>query len=394
MTSRIHRISIAAGLLAACLLPAASAQAPAPAFPSAELRAASKSLDAAVHAWLADGSAARRDGYTYSMDVAPLMLYAARTRDEALYRKLMNAAQGLIVTGADASTNGYVLWRRRAGQDPEVTGATEALWMARALWAGASAFGREQDRQLATQVLAGYARHAQESGGTWRVRRYFSFASRSFADLSLVSNYDADFLAETEGKVDAAPWSGFGRRVYAMLEQAVSPAGLAYPVIQAADPAIYRGLKVNAYAPNGALVLEDACAGAEGALRGRPELGRNLLKFTDHYERRDDAGRLYAYYRHADGKPIGKRPLSSVGYACLVRLAAAMNDRARLADFDMVLRGDMRVVAQQPGDTPLMMAGPLLLAAQASGVIGAPAPAQAVQADPAVQGIRVINSRQ
>lgn len=391
MMLRIHRVTIAAGLLAASLAPALPAQQPAAGFPSAELRTASKSLDAAVHAWLAGGSAARRDGYVYTMDVAPLMLYAARTRDEALYRKLLPAAQSLVVAGGDSGTDGYVLWRKRAGQDPEVTGSTEALWLARALWSGASAFGREQDRALATQILSGYARHAQESGGTWRVRRYFSFASRSFADLSLVSNYDADFLAETESKVDSAPWSGFGRRSYAMLEQAVSPSGLAYPVIQPADPSVYRGLKVNAYAPNGAVVLEDACAAAEGALRGRPELARNVLKFTEHYERRDDAGRLYAYYRHADGKPIGKRPLSSIGYACLVRVAAALNDRAKLADFDMVLRGDMRAVAQQPGDTPLMVAGPLLLAAQASGALGAPAPQQAVQVTPAIQ---VINSRQ
>lgn len=391
MMLRIHRVTIAAGLLAAALAPALPAQQPAASFPSAELRTASKSLDAAVHAWLAGGSAARRDGYVYTMDVAPLMLYAARTRDESLYRKLLPAAQSLVVAGGEAGTDGYVLWRKKAGQDPEVTGSTEALWLARALWSGASAFGREQDRTLATQILSGYARHAQESGGAWRVRRYFSFASRSFADLSLVSNYDPDFLAETESKVESAAWSGFGRRSYAMLEQAVSPSGLAYPVIQPADPAVYRGLKVNAYAPNGAVVLEDACVAAEGALRGRPELARNVLKFTEHYERRDDAGRLYAYYRHADGKPIGKRPLSSVGYACLVRLAAATNDRAKLADFDMVLRGDMRAVAQQPGDTPLMVAGPLLLAAQASGALGAPAQQQAAQAAPAIQ---VINSRQ
>jgi hypothetical protein len=377
MTHDIRRILIALCVLAAW--PAAAQQAPE--FPSAELRAASKSLDAAVHAWLGNGSAARRDGYVYGMDVAPLMLYAARARDEALYRKLLPAAQGLIVSGTDAGTNGYVLWRARAGQAPEVTGATEALWMARALWTGAGAFGRESDRTAAAQILAGYARHAQEAGG-WRVRRYFSFASRSFADLSMLSNYDADFLVETEGKVASAPWSGYGRRIYAMLDQAVSPAGLAYPVIQPADPAVYPGLKVNAYAPNGALVLEDACAGAEGALRGRPELARNVLKFTEHYERRDETGRLYAYYRHADGKPLGKRPLSSIGYACLARVAAALNDRARLADLDMVLRGDMRVLAQQPGETPLMLAGPLLLAAQAAGALGAPVttPQQAAQA--------------
>jgi hypothetical protein len=139
---------------------------------------------------------------------------------------------------------------------------------------------------------------------------------------------------------------------------------------------VYPGLKVNAYAPNGALVLEDACAAAEGSLRQRPELGRNLMKFTAHYERRDDAGRLYAYYRHRDGKPVGKRPLSSIGYACLVRVAAALNDRERLMDYDMVLTGDIRALAQQPGETPLMLAGPLLLAAQAGGALGTPVKAQ------------------
>jgi len=125
-------------------------------------------------------------------------------------------------------------------------------------------------------------------------------------------------------------------------------------------------------------------------VRQRPELAKNLLKFTEHYERRDDTGRLYAYYRHADGKPIGKRPLSSVGYACLVRVAAALEDRARLMDFDMVLTGDIRALAQQPGETPLMLAGPLLLAAQAAGALGTPA---AVQSAQTVPGIKVINSR-
>jgi hypothetical protein len=157
-----------------------------------------------------------------------------------------------------------------------------------------------------------------------------------------------------------------------VLDQAVSPAGLAYPVIQPAEAAVYPGLKLGAYAPNGALVLEDACAAAEGTLRGRPELGRNVLKFTENYERRDDTGRMYAYYRLADGKPMGKRMLSSTGYACLVRVAAALNDRARLADFDMALRGDIHALAQNPGETPLMVAGPLLLAAQAAGAISAP----------------------
>ena len=389
MKHSIRRFALAAGVVAGLLPGLASAQPPAAEFPSNELRAVSRSLDAAVDAWVARG-VARRDGYVYGMDVAPLLLYAARTRDAALYGRLLPAAQSLVVTGGDASTNGYVLWRKRAGEAPEVTGATESLWMARALWAGASAFGREQDRSLASQILAGYARHAQETGGAWRVRRYFSFASRSFADLSLVSNYDADFLQETESRVDSAPWSGFGRRSYAVLEQAVSPTGLAYPVIQPADAAVYPGLKVNAYAPNGALVLEDACAAAEGAVRQRPELAKNLLKFTEHYERRDDAGRLYAYYRHADGKPIGKRPLSSVGYACLVRVAAALEDRARLMDFDMVLTGDIRALVQQPGETPLMLAGPLLLAAQAAGALGTPAAVQSAQTVPSIQ---VINSR-
>lgn len=389
MKHSIRRFALAAGVVAGLLPALAAAQLPPAEFPSNELRAVSRSLDAAVDAWVARG-VARRDGYVYGMDVAPLLLYAARTRDAALYGRLLPAAQGLVVTGGDPSTNGYVLWRKRAGEAPEVTGATEALWMARALWAGASAFGREQDRVLASHVLAGYARHAQETGGSWRVRRYFSFASRSFADLSLLSNYDADFLQETETKVDAAPWSGFGRRSYAVLEQAVSPTGLAYPVIQPADAAVYPGLKVSAYAPNGALVLEDACAAAEGTLRQRPELAKNLLKFTEHYERRDDAGRLYAYYRHADGKPIGRRPLSSVGYACLVRVAAALEDRARLMDFDMVLTGDIRALAQQPGETPLLLAGPLLLAAQAAGAL---APAAAVQSARTIPSVHVINPR-
>jgi hypothetical protein len=63
-----------------------------------------------------------------------------------------------------------------------------------------------------------------------------------------------------------------------------------------------------------------------------------------------------------------------------VRVAAALNDRPRLVDFDMVLRGDIRALAQMPGETPLMLAGPLLLAAQAAGALGAAPPTQAATA--------------
>jgi hypothetical protein len=355
--------------------PAAAAAPAAPAAPpgpppvdDATLKATAQHLDAEMRRWLERG-AARADGYVYGMDVAPLLLYAAQRGDAALYERLLAAAKPLIVAGDDADTQGFVLWRHKDGEPAEVSGATESLWMARALWAGSRSLKRADDRALALKIVDGYARHAvgQEP---WMVRKYYAFGTKSYAGLSVLPNYFPDFVEEAEG-AGAAKGRGLARKSYALLQRAVTPSRLLVPMIQPELEAVLPGIGVTMYAPNGLVSLEDSCSAAEGSLRGVPALAKQVLEFAGKTERRDANGRLLAYYHRKDGRPLGAAVLSSTGYACLARLAAATKDRARLPSLRAALAGDMQALADAPQQqpAPLYAAGPLLLAAKALGAL-------------------------
>jgi hypothetical protein len=343
---------------------AAAAGTTAPPVPdAAALKDAAQRLDAAVRRWLTERGAARADGYVYGMDIAPLLLYAAQRRDAALYGQLLDAARPLVVEGEDAATRGFVLWRHKAGEAPEVSGATEALWLARALWAGHRLLKRAEDRELALRVLDGYARHAGTEGDTWMVRKYYAFGTKSYASLSVLPNYAPDFLGEAE--TFASPKvRGVARRSYTLLQRAVTPSKLLAPLVQPAINDVLPGVGVSLYAPNGIVVLEDSCGAAESAARGMPPLARNVLDFAAKAEHRDANGRLFAYYHRKDGRPVGTTVLSSTGYACLARLASAAKDRKTLDGLKAAFVGDLLALAEGTDQAaPLYAAGPLLLAA-------------------------------
>lgn len=338
--------------------------------PDAAFREAAARLDAEMRRWLGAEGPQRRDGFLYGLDVGPLLLYAAQRGDQALYQQLLPFAQQLVMNEAsDPYTRGFVLWRRRNGQPPEVSGSAEALWLARALWAGAAAFGREQDRALALSVMDGYARHAFELQGYWLVRKYFAFEGRSFASLSSLLSYHPDFLALLEREAPRDAWRGFAERSTAMLERARTAHGLLKTVIQPEIAATYPDLDVLAYAPDGISALLDSCLGAEGALYGRPALAAALLDFARDGDHTVRTGRLYAYFRIRDGAPVGIAELSSAGYACLGRLAAGLDDRGAFEDFTPWLLLAMRDITRVPSAqvAPLYDGGQLLLAAYAAG---------------------------
>jgi hypothetical protein len=331
-------------------------------------RAAARRLDGEVRRWLEDG-VARADGYTYAMDVAPLLLYAALRRDAALYARLHEAALPLVVNGDDA-TAGFVLWRTKSGAEPEVSGSAEALWLARALWAGHRLLRRPDDRGLALRVVDGYSRHARGEQSAWHVAKYYAFGTESLASLSLLPSYHPDFLEEAEPFAGGAA-RGMARRSYALLQRAVTPSRLLVPLIQPSLNDVLPGIGVNLYAPNGLVALEDSCAAAEGAARGVPQLAKNVLAFAADGSRRDANGRLYAYFHRRDGRPLGEQVLSSTGYACLARIAAAQKDTKSLPALKAALLGDMQVLADTPqqSNAPLYGAGPMLLAAEALGAL-------------------------
>lgn len=331
-----------------------------------ELAAAAKALDAEARAWLAKSAPARRDGYVYSLDVATLLLYAARRGDAELYQKLLPSAQALVLQDPDDPyTNGFVLVRTKAGVKPDVTGSAEALWLARALWAGAGAFGRSEDRALARAILDGYTKHTYVLQGVWLARRSFDFGSRSFASLSALPAYQPDFLAQAERSDGRSAWRGFAERSYGLLERTATPSGLLYPVIQPEVGATFPGAGLDVYAPNGLAPLEDSCLGAEGAVGGMPKLATSLLDFS--VQRAAKGARLRAFYSVDDGSAAGDAPLSSSGTACLSRLASALGHGEALAVLDPRLTAELQAAAGAKARAQLASAGPLLLAAQARG---------------------------
>jgi len=340
-----------------------------------EYRAAAVKLDEELRRLLRTDGLQRRDGFLYGRDVAPMLLYAAQRQDQTLYLQLLPLARRLIIEDpADPFARGFVLWRRKPGAPLEITGATETLWMARALWAGAGAFNRADDRALALTVMEGYARHAYELAGSWLVRKYFAFDGRTFAGLSAIANYHPDFMADVEQQHPRAEWRGFGERSYAMLERARTPAGLLYPLVQPEVGATYPDLNVTLYAPNGYASLADSCFAAAGAVRGNPQLAEDLLDFAQDNDHTAFNGRLFAYFRSDDGEPTGIAELSSEGYACLAGLAAARQDRGAFKEFLPFLMLAMRDITNVPSVqvAPFYDGAQLLLTAYAAGAFNPP----------------------
>lgn len=345
-----------------------------------DFRRAAAQLDSEVRRWLRDHGVTRKDGASiYAMDLAPLLLHAAQAGDLELYLKIHAGVQPLILTEQSGTyTAGFVLWRRLPDVAPEISGATEALWMARALMAGAHAFDRPADRVQALRVLDGYARHAFELQGVWLVRKYYSFPGSTFASLAVLPSYHADFLGALEPDGAQGAWRGLAERSVAAIERARSRSGLLHPVTQPEVGAGFPEMGLETYAPNGVTPLEDSCLGAEGVARGAAHVGHAVLDFVLERGHRRRGGKLWAYYDARSGAPVGDKSLAGTGYACLARLAVALDRGDALAALLSPLREEMQRLGEVPqlSEAFLYSAGPMLLAAQAVGAL-TPAPASA-----------------
>lgn len=358
-------LSLAVPAQAATKVKAAPAKAAAP-LATPEFIAAAQALDARARE-LARAGGTRGDGYAYGMDVAPMLLYAAERKDEALYGDLRAVADKLVVTSDNAAIDGFGLWRAKSGADPEISGAEETLWLARAYFTGGRAFGRSEDRAIAGRLLGGYARHGADSAGVWGARKYYSFGGGTFASLSVLSAYQGDFVSDAESLSPAA--RGVGAKSYTVVQRASTPGKLLLPLVQPQFGDLFPGMFAQRFAPNDVVMLEESCAAAEGAQRGLPDVAKGVLAFTAGEGRMNADGRLYAYYDRRSGAPVGAAVLGSSGYACLGRLAVKLGDRKAAAALIPVLTGDMTAAAAPGGggDAPLYNAGPLLRAALALG---------------------------
>jgi hypothetical protein len=359
----------AAAVLLAALLTGACASSMSKGVADKDVHDAAQALDATMRRILASDGVARNDGYLYGLDVAWLMLYAARAGDRELYDHLRPYADRVIVRqSGDTYTRGFVLWRQRPGTDYEIAGAGESVAMARALLAGATSFGYARDRELGQQVLEGYGKLAFEKGMTWTVRRHFNFASRSYSDASFLSGYAPDFLAEAGPMLPPAAWPTPVDRSYAAIEGASADNGLLRVVMLPEIAETWADLpQQRAFAPNNVTPLEDSCLAAEAAARGRPQIARKLLAFALDSDHTNFLGRLFAYFDVATGKPVSEALLTPTGYACLMRLAVAVGDRRAVAGLGDWFTRDLELIAGEPNvhPAPLYAAGPLLLAAQA-----------------------------
>jgi hypothetical protein len=355
----------------AAAAPAKRAARPATAWnPGSGFRSRAQSLDDAITQWTGQHGLVGSDGSAYAVDVIPVLLYAARTRDAALYERAHKGAQRLILMEkSDPYTQGFVLTHRQGNAGPITAGATETLQMARALWEGAEALGRPADRDLATQVLEGYAKFAYEMNGVWMVRKHFDFATRSFAGSSLLSNYDGDFLETVSRKAPRAVPAEFSKRSYALLSRSVTPSGLLYPLVQPEIGATYPGMSADLYAPNGIVALEESCRGAMGVARGKPDVARGVLEFA--HTRAGKPGRMYAYFGAEDGNRSADEQLSDLGYACLATLALALGDAEHLDALEDVMIDVMKRANGKYGERPgqLGASATVLLAAQAAGAV-------------------------
>jgi len=327
------------------------------------MREAAAKLETAVRAALKSG-AERSDHYVYADDVAPLLLYAAQRKDQPLYESLLPAVQKLVLDSKDDPyARGFVLARAKAGGRPERSDAGAMALMARALWTGADAFKRDDDRASALMILDGYARHAYETQGAWLVRHAFDFSSRTFSSSSFITDYQGDFLAQAEREAGRSEWRGYGARSQALVAQAAGAAHLLRPLVQPEIAATWPGAGTGtAIAPNNLTPLEDSCLAAQAVGSSNADLARGVLAFAT---AQAGHGGLKAFYNVDTGDNGGEGSLPVSGIACLEALAGAMNDGHATKVLDSRFIAVLR--AARGGD--LSTAGALLLAAQARGAL-------------------------
>src|SRR5712671_6510005 len=69
-------------------------------------------LDGGVRRHIKSAGLARKDGYLYAMDVAPLLIYAVQRRDAGLYADIVPSVSQLVMQDPNEPfQQGFVVWR-------------------------------------------------------------------------------------------------------------------------------------------------------------------------------------------------------------------------------------------------------------------------------------------
>lgn len=273
----------------------------------------------------------RADGYIYAVDVGHLLIHAALAGEQTLYNMVKEAALNSLVIDRkdDPYTQGFVAWRVRPGRPVDASGTTEALRIAKGLWYGGRRFGLAVDRALALKIVDGYGRHAYIDQGTWLVRNYFNFQTRSFANDSYLVDYDPDLIADMARETGTPELQALAERSYAAVRSAISPVGLVHTLIQPDLRTIMPDAPVTVFSPNDVIQVNNACTVAETIVQGEPEVAHRFLDFVAGKGR----GLNRSYYGRT-GEPVDDTRADSTAWSCLVRLAAHLN---RPDDMDLFL---------------------------------------------------------
>jgi hypothetical protein len=289
-----------------------------------------RAYTAAVRQMAHGAGVARPDGYIWAYDSAQLLRFAAVDRDLTRYLALREAiVQRFVVADpADPEARDDVAWRVRDGAAPEASGTTEALALADALLAGATAFDRPDDRALAQRLEAAYMRHATIEGGVWYVRNYYNFATRAYA----TNSYIVDYLPD----VQAAAGDGDGAaRSDDLLDRAMGPAGLFYELVQPEVETAFPGAGLAFFSPNAISSITNACNVALYSVAGRPALARRVLAFGV-----QRTASLRRFYDVRSGRVLSAENAGTPAFACLTRLAVRLGDEAARRKLDAPLRAN------------------------------------------------------
>lgn len=316
-------------------------------------------LSEMVANWISSGEWARPCGSIYTVDIGHLMIYAALTGNRNLYDPLREfTVEHLILDNpSDPYTRGFVLWRYNPGFEPDASGTTEALRIAEGLWLGGNTFSQLKDIELSLMVLDGYARHAYVDQGVWMIRNYFNLGTRAFANNSFLVDLDPDFIslvAEATGNEELQKVANLS---YEQIQDAVTPAGLLYDIIQPEILTLVPELSVYIFSPNDIIQISNAYTVAERAVRKRPEIGQNMLHFF-----RERHPEVHRYYFGSSGMPAHSREANLELFTSVVRLAVYLEDHEvfAMAFSKMVNRG--QAFAKNVWEPKLYTTGEILLA--------------------------------
>ncbi|QOV92153.1 hypothetical protein [Humisphaera borealis] len=279
------------------------------------------------------------DTFVYTVELAQLMEHFARAGDLEPYLKLRQfAVEHVIIDKADDPfTTGFVLWRRAIKVQPDASGTTEGLRMARALWASGKVLNRPQDKSLALTILDGYGRHYTIDQDIWLIRNYFSFGSRSFANNTYVIDYDADFLhavADDIRESDPAahkPIADLAARSYELMRRTPTPCGLLYDLVQPELKTMYWGIDVSVFSPNDIVQTNNACTTAATIAKGESGIARKVLAFVKNKLASD--GKVYSHYYGRTGERVSRRGIRASETMAIAKLGALLDDKAAVAQF-------------------------------------------------------------